>query len=50
LEPIRSKREELLANRDSLLEVFVEGSKKAKEVASQTMERVRQAVNFLRLP
>jgi len=50
LEPIRSKREELLRNSSFLVELFAEGSRRAREIASQTMERVRQAVNFLRLP
>jgi len=48
LEPIRSKRAELLSNRDQLIEIFREGSRKAREIASQTMEEVREAMNFLR--
>ena len=50
LEPIRSKRAELLSNRKALVEVFKEGSERARKVAAATMERVREAVNFLRQP
>ena len=47
LQPIREKRIELLRKRDELIDIFVDGSKKAREVARQTMDEVRRAMNFL---
>lgn len=46
LEPIRTKREELLRSRDTLLDVLQEGSRKAKERATETMDRVRTALSI----
>ncbi len=46
LTPIREKREELLKDRSSLLDVLVEGSKKASERASETMDGVRSALSL----
>ncbi|RUM88810.1 MAG: tryptophan--tRNA ligase [Thermovibrio sp.] len=48
LEPIRRKRAELLSRRDELIDIFREGSTRAREVAGETMEEVRKAMNFLR--
>ena len=47
LEPIRSRRAELLSNRNSLIEIFREGSKKASQIAGEKMEKIKRAVNFL---
>jgi tryptophanyl-tRNA synthetase len=46
LEPIRRRREELSRDRDTLFDILVEGSKKARLGAMETMERVRTAVSF----
>jgi len=46
LEPIRARRSEILANPSTLEDVLHEGSKKARAVAQQTMERVRRAVKL----
>ena len=44
LEPIRRRRAELDAHRDTLLDVLVEGSRKARERAGETMQKVREAM------
>ena len=46
LEPIRRRREELIADRGALLDVLVEGSKRARERAGETMEIVRSALSL----
>ena len=46
LEPIRSKRAELLARPSALHEILEEGSRKARGIAQETMERVRGAVKL----
>jgi tryptophanyl-tRNA synthetase len=46
LEPIRTRRAEVLANPSFLGEVLHEGSRKARLVAQETMERVRSAVKL----
>jgi tryptophanyl-tRNA synthetase len=46
LEPIRSRRAEILAKPGTVKEILHEGSKKARIVAAQTMERVRDAVKL----
>ena len=46
LEPIRERRERLAGDRDMLLDVLVEGSKKARERAGETMEAVRAAMGL----
>ena len=46
LEPIRAKRETLLEDRDTLLDILFEGSKKASERAAETMEQVRSALSI----
>jgi tryptophanyl-tRNA synthetase len=46
LEPIRRRREELLGDRDTLFDILVEGSKKAREHAAATMDEVRRAMNL----
>jgi tryptophanyl-tRNA synthetase len=46
LEPIRRRRAELLAKPEQLEEILFEGSKRARSVAAQTMERVRDAMKI----
>jgi tryptophanyl-tRNA synthetase len=46
LEPIRERRREWLARPDHVREVMVEGSRKARRIAQNTMERVRAAVRL----
>ncbi|HSK75460.1 MAG TPA: tryptophan--tRNA ligase [Thermoanaerobaculia bacterium] len=46
LEPMRRKREELLRDRDTVHDILVEGSKKARERAAETMEKVRGAMSL----
>ena len=46
LAPFRQRREELLRDRDTVLDILVEGSKKARERAAETMERVRSAIKL----
>ncbi len=46
LEPIRARRESALARRGYIREVLVEGSRKARGIAQETMERVRAAVKL----
>jgi tryptophanyl-tRNA synthetase len=46
LDPMRDRRADLLANPARLREILVDGSKKARMVAMETMERVRDAVKL----
>jgi len=46
LEPIRARRADLLARPDYVKDVLHEGSRKARRIACETMERVRAAVNL----
>jgi tryptophanyl-tRNA synthetase len=46
LDPIRTRRSELVADPKRLHEILHEGSKKARAVAAETMERVREAVKL----
>ena len=46
LDPIRTRRTELLAKPEALREILHEGSRKARAVAQETMERVRSAVKL----
>jgi tryptophanyl-tRNA synthetase len=46
LEPIRERREAVLAKRGYLKEMLVEGSRRARHAAGETMERVRDAVRI----
>ena len=46
LDPIRERRETALARPGYIREVLMDGSKKARAVASQTMDRVREAVKL----
>jgi len=46
LEPIRARRADLMRKPDALKEILVEGSRKARGIAQETMERVRDAVKL----
>ncbi len=46
LDPIRERRAQALARPGYIREVLMDGSKKAQAVASQTMDRVREAVKL----
>jgi len=46
LEPIRERRAAVLAKPNQLKEILFEGSKRARNVAIETMERVRDAVKI----
>ncbi|WP_204305157.1 tryptophan--tRNA ligase [Desulfurobacterium thermolithotrophum] len=48
LSPIREKREQYLQKKGDMIEIFVEGSKKARKIAQETMEEVRKAMNFFK--
>ena len=46
LEPIRARRAAVLARPDRLKEMLFEGSRRARQTAGETMERVRDAVRI----
>jgi len=46
LEPMRARRAELLAKPAALREILFEGSRRARAVAQETMNRVRTAVKL----
>jgi tryptophanyl-tRNA synthetase len=46
LEPIRTRRADILKSPDTVRDILFEGSKKARAVAMETMERVRTAVRL----
>jgi len=46
LEPLREKRKELEANPEIIENIIDEGNKKARKIARNTMEEVREAVKF----
>ena len=46
LDPMRARRAELAAKPSALREILFEGSRKAREIAEATMERVRAAVKL----
>ena len=46
LEPMRERRQELLARPDRIREILFEGSARARAIAAQTMERVREAMKI----
>jgi tryptophanyl-tRNA synthetase len=46
LDPMRARRAELMSKPSALKEILVEGSRKARGIAHQTMERVRDAVKL----
>ncbi len=46
ISPFREQRESLLKNTSALEDIFEEGSKRAREIAVQTMEQVREAIGI----
>jgi tryptophanyl-tRNA synthetase len=46
LEPMRARRAEVLARPSAVRDILFEGSRKARSVAQETMERVRSAVKL----
>ena len=46
LKPIRKKREQLAKDTDKLDSILIEGTKKTKEVAEETMKEVRKAMKI----
>ncbi len=46
LAPFRERREELLRDRDTVYDILVEGSRKARERTAETMEKVREAIGL----
>jgi tryptophanyl-tRNA synthetase len=46
LDPLRARRREVLGRPESLREIMIEGSRRARTVAQDTMERVRAAVKL----
>ena len=46
LEPMRARRRELAARPDDVRDIMIDGSRKARAIAQQTMERVRDAVKL----
>jgi len=46
LAPIRRRREELVRDRDTVYDILVEGSRKARERTAETMEAVRSAIGL----
>ena len=46
LAPMRARRTELLAKPDTLRDILYDGSRKARAIAQETMERVREAARL----
>jgi hypothetical protein len=46
MEPIFERRQQLTGKRDYIREILESGAKKASEVAGETMELVREAMNL----
>jgi tryptophanyl-tRNA synthetase len=46
LDPMRERRKELASRPERIREILVEGSRRARTVATQTMERVRDAIKI----
>jgi tryptophanyl-tRNA synthetase len=46
LEPLRERRREVMARPDRVREILIEGSRTARGIAHDTMERVREAVKL----
>ncbi len=46
LEPIRTRRQALLEDRDTLIDVLMQGSERAREQAKETMDAVRSALSI----
>ena len=48
LEPFQNKYNELMSNKELLDEIYLKGAKKAKEVASKTLDEVYRKVGVIR--
>ena len=46
LDPIRQKRSEILRNKSEILDIIIEGSKKAREVARDNLELIKDAMSL----
>ncbi|MFL6194054.1 MAG: tryptophan--tRNA ligase [Thermoanaerobaculia bacterium] len=46
LEPIRRRREELVRDRDTVYDILIEGSRRARERTAETMDAVRSAMGL----
>ena len=46
LAPIQEKRDEYIADKNSIIDILNEGSKKARTVANETMEKVNEIIGF----
>jgi tryptophanyl-tRNA synthetase len=46
LAPLRARRQDLEAHKDDVMDILNEGAQKAKTVAGQTIEDVRQAMKI----
>ena len=46
LEPMRQRREELMRDRGTLMDILVAGSERARERARETMQQVREAMKL----
>jgi tryptophanyl-tRNA synthetase len=46
IRPIREKREEILIDDSLLKEIFEKGLERAREIAQQTMKKVREAIGI----
>jgi tryptophanyl-tRNA synthetase len=46
LEPMRERRRDIMARPERIREIAIEGSRKARTIAQDTMERVRDAVKL----
>jgi tryptophanyl-tRNA synthetase len=47
LEPMRERRRELVSRPERIHEILVEGSRRARKVAVETIDRVRDAVKII---
>ncbi len=47
LGPIREKRSEILKNKSEILDIIIEGSKRAQEQASKNLELIRDAMSLV---
>ena len=46
LDPIRQKRSEILRNKSEILDIIIEGSKRAREVTRKNLELIKEAMSF----
>ena len=46
LDPIREKRMEILKNKEDILDIIIEGSKKAREITKINLELIKEAMSL----